>query len=387
MRAIHELKSKRLEGAHYKNSELPQEDELLTQPKHHVGEQLAGGFGRFDTVIPEVKIFSSPPDPTQPIGAAINLTCEARPRDEDVLFPRRWVKYIQWYDPHGRPVGVKCQNSRLAKKLKCLLILKNLTVENFGNYTCEAENDYAGYCRRKSIEILPKENLSPPETTKAPHLLFPKVVENPKNHSAFIGSNVTFNCTAMGLPTPAISWMKNNNSYAVTSNVRARVVSDNKNNHSQLIITEVKIEDNGKYQCVASNSAGERTSSAAFLYIKELENLSPPKTTKAPHLLFPEVVENPKNHSAFIGSNVTFNCTAMGLPTPAISWMKNNNSYAVTSNVRARVVSDNKNNHSQLIITEVKIEDNGKYQCVASNSAGERTSSAAFLYIKELVQP
>ena len=114
------------------------------------------------------------------------------------------------------------------------------------------------------------------------------------------------------------------------------------------------------------------------------ENLSPPETTKAPHLLFPEVVENPKNQSAFIGSNVTFNCTAMGLPTPAISWMKNNNSYAVTSNVRARVVSDNKNNHSQLIITEVKIEDNGKYQCVASNSAGERTSSAAFLYIKEL---
>ena len=107
-------------------------------------------------VIPRVKIFSSPPDHTQPIGAAINLTCEARPRDEDVLFPRRRVKYIQWYDPHGRPVGVKCQNSRLAKKLKCLLILKNLIVENFGNYTCEAENDYAGYCRRKSIEILPK---------------------------------------------------------------------------------------------------------------------------------------------------------------------------------------------------------------------------------------
>ena len=114
------------------------------------------------------------------------------------------------------------------------------------------------------------------------------------------------------------------------------------------------------------------------------ENLSAIDTTKAPHLLFPEVVENPKNQSVFIGSNVTFNCTAMGLPTPAISWMKNNDSYAVTSNVRARVVPDNKNNHSQLIITEVKKEDNGKYQCVVSSSAGERTSSAAFLYIKEL---
>ena len=114
------------------------------------------------------------------------------------------------------------------------------------------------------------------------------------------------------------------------------------------------------------------------------ENSSPPDTTKGPRLLFPEVVENPKNQSAFTGSNVTFNCTVIGLPKPAISWMKNNDSYAVKSNVRARVVPENKNNHSQLIITEVKIEDNGKYQCVASNSAGERTSSAAFLYIKEL---
>lgn len=31
-------KRKRLEGEEYKNSELPQEDELPTLPKHHLGE-------------------------------------------------------------------------------------------------------------------------------------------------------------------------------------------------------------------------------------------------------------------------------------------------------------------------------------------------------------
>lgn len=222
-------------------------------------------------VIPEVKIFSSPPNRTQPIAAAINLTCEAWPKHDDVSSPRNWIKYIQWYDTQGRQIGDKCLNTQSVKNLKCPLILKNLTIENFGNYTCEAQNDYPGYCTRKSVEILHKD-LSPIDTTKAPHLLFPEVVENPKNQSAFIGSNVTFNCTAMGRPTLAISWMKNNDSYAVTSNVRARVIPEDKNNHSQLIITEVKMEDNGKYQCVASNSAGERTSSAAFLYIKELES-------------------------------------------------------------------------------------------------------------------
>ena len=42
-------KRKRLAGAHYKNSELPQKDEPLTLPKHHIREQLAGEFGRVDT--------------------------------------------------------------------------------------------------------------------------------------------------------------------------------------------------------------------------------------------------------------------------------------------------------------------------------------------------
>ena len=109
-------------------------------------------------VIPEVKIFSSPPNRAQPIAAAINLTCEAWPKYEDESNLRRRVKYIQWYDTHGRQIGDKCLNPQLVKKLKCPLILKNLTIENFGNYTCEAENDYAGYCTRKSVEILHKGN-------------------------------------------------------------------------------------------------------------------------------------------------------------------------------------------------------------------------------------
>ena len=32
-------------------------------------------------------------------------------------------------------------------------MLKRLTMEQFGNYTCEAQNDYEGYCRQKVVEI------------------------------------------------------------------------------------------------------------------------------------------------------------------------------------------------------------------------------------------
>ena len=99
----------------------------------------------FRLVIPEMDIFSSPPNRTLTVGADINLTCIAWPRYVDQLYPRRWTKYIQWYDPQGRSVGAKC--------LQGTLMLKRLTTEQFGNYTCEAQNDYEGYCRQKVVEI------------------------------------------------------------------------------------------------------------------------------------------------------------------------------------------------------------------------------------------
>ena len=104
-------------------------------------------------VIPEIKISSSPPSRTLFVREALNLTCIAWPRSEDELLPRNWIKYIQWYDPQNSPVGVRCISSQQRKKLRCTLMLKGLTLAQFGNYTCEAENDYVGYCRRKTVEI------------------------------------------------------------------------------------------------------------------------------------------------------------------------------------------------------------------------------------------
>ena len=105
-------------------------------------------------VIPLIEISSTPSSRTLAIGAAVNLTCEAWPSDRDDAYDRRWTKYIQWYDAQDRPVGAKClQSTPKVLKLRCTLMLKKLSLEQFGNYTCEAENGYVGYCRRKTVEI------------------------------------------------------------------------------------------------------------------------------------------------------------------------------------------------------------------------------------------
>ena len=105
--------------------------------------------------------------------------------------------------------------------------------------------------------------------------------------------------------------------------------------------------------------------------------------------LAPELVEVPRNQSIDIGANVTFNCTATGLPKPSISWIKNNDSSALQSNPRVTFINNpnsltnQKTPHSQLFITGTKKEDFGKYQCEAKNSAGKNLSLPAFLTSKD----
>ena len=97
----------------------------------------------------------------------------------------------------------------------------------------------------------------------------------------------------------------------------------------------------------------------------------------------PELVGVPRNQSTDIGANVTFKCTATGLPKPNISWIKNNDSFALQSNPRVTFINDplddTETMQSQLFITRVKKDDFGENQCEAKNGGGENLSLPAFL--------
>ena len=96
-----------------------------------------------------------------------------------------------------------------------------------------------------------------------------KLIGVPRNQSADIGANVTFNCTASGFPKPTISWIKNNDSSALQSNLRVKFINstmDDKSIQSQLLlIIGVKMEDFGKYQCKAESVVGKNLSLPGFL--------------------------------------------------------------------------------------------------------------------------
>lgn len=372
------------------------------------------------TIIPDVEISTSPPTTKLAIGTAVNLTCLAQPRGIDAVYYDRWTEYIQWYDPQGKPVGHRCvQGRRMVLKHRCTLMLKHLTAEQLGSYTCEAGNGYLAHCRRKSVEIRPKET----QTIQ--------IIEDPKNQSSLIGSIVTFNCTATGSPRPTISWEKNDDPYALQTNPRVEekvIVLDNKAVRSQLLLTGTEMEDNGKYHCVANNSAGERISRVSFLDLQPIQDVGDPKnqsavvgfgeificitrshpkpsiscvqsnnahsTQSTPTTNFhpsdtptvPQIVEDRWNLSIVIGSDVTLNCITTGHLLSTSRWIKNNNSYFFQSYSRAKItrVRRDQTTHYQLSIEKVKKKDGGKYQCIANNIAGDETSVEVNLHVNQL---
>ena len=129
--------------------------------------------------------------------------------------------------------------------------------------SCEGGND------RHSTQSTPGTNFHPSGTQTVT-----QVVEDRWNISVVIGSDVTLNCITTGHPQSTVMWIKNNNSYDVQSTSKAMITRDRRDQttHYQLFIEKVKKEDGGKYQCAASNIAGEKASIEVNLHVNDLGN-------------------------------------------------------------------------------------------------------------------
>ena len=92
------------------------------------------------------------------------------------------------------------------------------------------------------------------------------------------------------------------------------------------------------------------------------------------------------------GQNVTFNCTADGVPQPAIVWRKNGQLLLNTS--RVTIISSQESNGfhtkytpatSVITITKLRGNDNGSYSCRADNTV--KTGSVLMTpYVLQVVE-
>uniref|UniRef100_A0A4W6CAA7 Cell adhesion molecule L1-like b n=1 Tax=Lates calcarifer TaxID=8187 RepID=A0A4W6CAA7_LATCA len=177
---------------------------------------------------------------------------------------------------------------------------------------------------------------SPP--VRIPGLLLPSGVQTEK--VLLKGEELQLECIPEGFPTPTVKWMKLGDKLPT----RTKFLSFGK----LLTISAVEERDQGKYKCIAENSAGEVDH--YFDVIVE----EPPKWRTEP----------PQSQLTVTGSDVHIKCSVGGKPPPDITWRRNGEFLRDDPEGNLRVFDDT------VVLHNARPEDSAVYQCEASNSHG-----------------
>ncbi|XP_058886154.1 receptor-type tyrosine-protein phosphatase delta-like isoform X7 [Acipenser ruthenus] len=200
----------------------------------------------------------------------------------------------------------------------------------------------------------------------------PKFTRTPDDQTGVSGGVASFVCQAMGDPRPKIVWNKKGKK---VSNQRFEVIEFDDGSGSVLRIQPLRTpRDEAIYECVASNSVGETSSSTRLTVLREDQLPSGfPTIDMGPQL---KVVERTRT--------ATMLCAASGNPDPEITWFKDFLPVDTTNN-NGRIKqlrSGGTPIRGALQIEQSEESDQGKYECVATNGAGTRYSAPANLYVR-----
>ncbi|XP_060900417.1 receptor-type tyrosine-protein phosphatase S-like isoform X1 [Labrus mixtus] len=222
-------------------------------------------------------------------------------------------------------------------------------------YECVARNSEGEVSVTAKLAII-REDLLPfgfPSIDMGPQL---KVVERTRT--------ATMLCAASGIPDPEISWFKDFLPVDPSSS-QGRI--------KQLRSGALQIEnseetDQGKYECVATNSQGVRYSSPANLYVRG--------ATDTLRRVPPRFSISPSNHEIMPGGSVNITCVAVGSPMPYVKWMLGSEDLTPEDEMP---IGRN--------VLELKgVRESANYTCMAMSSLGIIEATAQVL-VKTLPKP
>ncbi|XP_068563890.1 protein tyrosine phosphatase receptor type Fa isoform X8 [Cebidichthys violaceus] len=222
---------------------------------------------------------------------------------------------------------------------------------------------------RGALHLLLLARLVLPSHTES----MPGFIKSPDDQTGISGGVASFVCQAVGEPKPRITWMKKGKK---VSSQRFEVIEFDDGSGSVLRIQPLRTHrDEAIYECTASNSVGEINTSAKLTVLEE---------DQIPHG-FPTIDMGPQLKVVERTRTATMLCAASGNPDPEIYWFKDFLPVDIgSSNGRIKQLrSGGTPIRGALQIENSEESDQGKYECVAVNSAGTRYSAPANLYVRD----
>uniref|UniRef100_A0A674DI38 Neogenin n=1 Tax=Salmo trutta TaxID=8032 RepID=A0A674DI38_SALTR len=273
---------------------------------------------------------------SQPTAASIRLgdsqvlACDVNP---DLVPLARWER-------EREPLEL---SSRLVQLPNGALVVSNASEADAGLYRCMVENaGPAKTSEEAQLTILP-------ETGEERELEF--LVE-PLPVTKVVGASLLLPCVVTGYPAPYVRWMVGDK-LVEESEGKLELVGG-----GSLLIYNLTEEDAGVYSCMADNTNNTIEAKAEL-------------TVQVP----PEFLKRPANIYAHESMDIMFQCEVTGSPAPTVKWVKNGD--AVIPSDYFKII----NEHNLQVLGLVK-SDEGFYQCLAENDAGNVQSSAQLIILE-----
>ncbi|KAM6197899.1 vascular endothelial growth factor receptor kdr-like [Sarcoramphus papa] len=186
------------------------------------------------------------PQVTAIVGNDVQLTCRAS---------KYIYSHLAWYYPSSEAA---LSDSVIKKtdnySISLTLVITNITREQSGLYKCRAQNQH------NSTDTLEQHTQLLVRAKAAPY-----VIQNLTDLEVNISGKIILECKVSGTPEPQITWRKNGYPISAASGISME--------NNTLVIERVKKDDEGLYECKASNDMGQ-DSTSAFIKIQGSEEKS-----------------------------------------------------------------------------------------------------------------
>ncbi|CAM4531941.1 unnamed protein product [Leuciscus chuanchicus] len=277
------------------------------------------------------RFLSQPEAASVRVGDSHVMNCEVNP---DL------VSFIRW-ERNKEPVEL---DQRVFALASGALVISNSSETDSGLYRCVIEN--AGPIKTSEeahLHILMESG----EERTLEFLLEPQPV------SKVVGESVLLPCVVTGYPTASVTWMH-----------RDQLIEDSTGHFEvlgggSLQIFNLTEEDAGVYNCLADNTNGSIEAQTEL-------------TLRAS----PQFLKKPANIYAHEATDVIFECEVTGSPAPTIKWVKNGD--AVIPSDYFKIIKE-----QNLQVLGLVKSDDGFYQCLAENDAGNVQSSAQLIILDQ----
>ncbi|XP_038637840.1 LOW QUALITY PROTEIN: hemicentin-1-like [Scyliorhinus canicula] len=213
------------------------------------------------------------------------------------------------------------------------LLIDSASPYDSGDYLCIAANEAGSSKKMYRLKV------------RAP----PEILGNDQisNITALVNQPLTLECDASANPTPTVSWYKNERKVAETSRVRFL------NGGRLLRVPKARKGDSGVYSCSAVNVAGRASKQFNLL-------------VQVPPVIFGSALT--QEVTVLENSQLELRCGASGVPVPHIAWSKDGEPLSL--DIQGVELTEE---GQTLRIQTARLIDQGLYQCVAHNSAGQRS--------------